>query len=108
MKEQEIINALIRRDEGGAVLRAAFSYPARGAERRGYLSCILSVSQCEGARIAGDWFQYIHQTSWLQYPVRSALSRQALSPGEEPGPFSSFAGIFQLYPDEDAVYPACG
>ena len=108
MKEQEIIEALIRRDEGGAVLRAAFSYPARGTERRGCLSCILSVSPCEGTRIAGDWFQYIHQTSWLQYPVRSALSRQALSPGEEPGPFSSFAGIFQLYTDEDAVYPARG
>ena len=73
MKEQEIINALIRRDEGGAVLRAAFSYPARGTERRGCLSCILSVSPCGGARIAGDWFQYIHQTSWLQYPVRAAL-----------------------------------
>lgn len=95
-------------EESSAVLRAAFSYPARGAERRGYLSYTLPVSQCEGARIAGDWFQYIHQTSWLQYPVRSALSRQALSPGEEPGPFSSFAGIFQLYTDEDAVYPACG
>ena len=106
MKEQEIIEALIRRDEGGAVLRAAFSYPARDTERRGYLSYTLPVSQCEGTRIAGDWFQYIHQASWLQYPVRSVLSRQALSQGREPGPFFSFAGIFHLYTGEDAVYPA--
>ena len=85
---------------------AARGAERRGAERRGYLSDTLPVSQCEGTRIAGDWFQYIHQASWLQYPVRSALSRQALSQGREPGPFFSFAGIFHLYTGEDAVYPA--
>ena len=77
-------------------IRAAFSYPARSENQRGYLTYTMDASQCNENSILRDWLQYIHQNGWMQYPVRSALSYQAFPYGSD-GPFSCFEDTIQLF-----------
>ena len=55
-------------------LYATFSFPARGENQRGYL--IYDVTnQTEGASV-NSWFNYVHQYSRIQFPVRTAMERE--------------------------------
>ena len=53
---------------------AAFSLPKQGQNQRGYLIYDVTA-QREGASIH-SWFNYVHQYSPLQFPVRTAMQKE--------------------------------
>ena len=70
---------------------AEFSFP-RGAENcRGYIS--YTVGELEPGWILDAWINYIHQTSFLQYPAQTARTYRMNSS------FSSSRDAFQLMQD---------
>lgn len=51
---------------------AAFSMPRGGEGHRGYVSyCVREMSD---GHLIDSWVNYVHQTSWFQYPVQTAMS----------------------------------
>ena len=74
---------------------AAFSLPRQAENRRGYV-CYTIAENVDGYLI-DCWVNYIHQDSWLQYPVTGAASPN------RSGAFCLAQTALQFYPNEDAV-----
>lgn len=49
---------------------AAFSLPRSGVNWRGYVRC--TIAETVDGYLIDTWINYIHQDSWVQYPVRTA------------------------------------
>ncbi len=64
---------------------AAFSLPARGESRRGYLT--YSIEVADGDWTADSWVFYAHQYSPLQYPVQTAGDLLRISAAGSRGAF---------------------
>ncbi len=64
---------------------AAFSLPARGENRRGYLT--YSIEVADGDWTADSWVFYAHQHSPLQYPVQTAKDLLRISAAGSRGAF---------------------
>ena len=64
---------------------AAFSLPARGEGRRGYLT--YSIEVADGDWTADSWVFYAHQYSPLQYPVQTAGDLLRISAAGSRGAF---------------------
>ena len=64
---------------------AAFSLPARGEGRRGYLT--YSIEVADGDWTADSWVFYAHQYSPLQYPVQTARDLLRISAAGSRGVF---------------------
>jgi len=56
-------------------LYAAFSLPSRGTDQRGYLIYDVTASTNVVASVS-SWFNYVHQYSRLQFPVRTAMQKE--------------------------------
>lgn len=54
---------------------AAFSLPGRGENQRGYLIYEAEASTVPSASVT-SWFNYVHQYSRLQFPVKTALEAE--------------------------------
>ena len=57
-------------------LYAAFSLPSRGENQRGYLIYEVTGTQQPGFASVNSWFNYVHQYSRLQFPVKTALEAE--------------------------------
>ncbi len=49
---------------------ATFSLPDKGEKQRGYVS--YPIIEAASDYIIDSWFNYTHQTTWLQYPAKTA------------------------------------
>lgn len=56
-------------------LYAAFSLPSQGENHRGYLIYDVTACSVPSASIS-SWFNYVHQYSRLQFPVRTAMQKE--------------------------------
>lgn len=78
---------------------AAFSWPETGENRRGYLSYVLSGG--ETGWILNAWIYYTRQTTWVQYPVRTALQFRLETGGMNDKVFQSVINQIIWNPWED-------
>ncbi len=70
-------------------LYAAFSLPSRGENHRGYLIYDTTATSVPPASVH-SWFNYVHQYSRLQFPVQTAMQKEANgSPNLEWGFFTA-------------------
>lgn len=51
---------------------ATFSLPEDAENQRGYVTYSITANTSENIHLIDSWFNYNHQTSWLQYPARTA------------------------------------
>lgn len=55
---------------------AAFSLPGRGENQRGYLIYSITGTGPVGTASVSSWFNYVHQYSRLQFPVKTAMEAE--------------------------------
>ena len=73
---------------------ATFSLPEAGTRQRGYL--MYDVLEMNDGCIIDSWFNYIHQRSQLQYPVKSAMQYEMTSSFRSDGPFQIIQTALQI------------
>ena len=73
---------------------ATFSLPEAGTRQRGYL--MYDVLEMSDGCIIDSWFNYIHQRSELQYPVKSAMQYEMTSSFVVNGPFQIIQTALQI------------
>ncbi|MGM9652493.1 MAG: hypothetical protein ACI3XP_02530 [Eubacteriales bacterium] len=82
---------------------AAFSFP-RAAERcRGYVS--YRVLELQDGWIVDSWVNYVHQSSWMQYPVETAAGWRMQTSMTSRGAFRVVQDALQFYPPEPDAKP---
>ena len=82
----------------GYNLLAGFSFPKEGERHRGYLSYIVWENM-EGG-IIDSWCNYLHQSSFAQYPVKTATEACVNNL------FSSSYGVFDAVLTQIQFFPA--
>lgn len=80
---------------------ADFSLPNDGAEKRGYVSYSIKVLQ--SGYIVDSWINYTHQTSWLQYPAKTAKEARMAGVWNGGGVFRTAQDALQFYPSEEGA-----
>lgn len=78
---------------------ATFSMPNKGENYRGYLS--YTVEEVWDGPNINSWFNYIHQKSWMQYPVMSAMERRMNDGWNNAGAFRIVQYDFAFNPNYD-------
>ena len=78
---------------------AAFSFPADGERQRGYLA--YPVAELQDGYLISSWVNYTHQSSWLQYPVVTAMEKRMTSAWKRAGVFQTVQDALQFYPQEE-------
>ncbi len=73
---------------------ANFSLPEEGSRHRGYIT--FTLEELEPGWIVDCWFNYNHQMSWLQYPVRTAMEDQTLGFGSNDYAFQRIQTALQF------------
>ena len=81
-----------------------FSFHRQGERQRGYVSYEILAMQ-EGY-IIDSWFNYVHQSSWAQYPVQTAMEhRISYSPFSRQSTFFTVQDALQFYPYKEDPQP---
>lgn len=81
---------------------ATFSLPNEGENHRGYIS--YTVKEMQDGCIIDAWIHYVHQETWLQYPVKDAKEYQmTYSPYSSYKPFHVIEDALQFYPNDDPI-----
>lgn len=80
---------------------ANFSMPRKGENCRGYLAYPMAVVQ-EGY-IIDSWINYTHQTSWLQYPVLTAMENRMRNSLNKSMTFITIQDALQFFAAEDGI-----
>ncbi len=75
---------------------ATFSMPRKGENHRGYVA--YPVEEIPGAYVIGSWCNYIHQKSWMEYPVMTAMERGMKGSWLNENAFNIIYGDFQFSP----------
>ena len=94
-------NSLFFGDQQRTDLFAAFSFPAHGKRQRGYVT--YDTLECADGWIIDSWINYVHQCSWLQYPVQTAMENRMHGSWNISGPFRTVQDALQFYPFDDPI-----
>ena len=79
---------------------ATFSMPAKGENCRGYVAYL--VAEVQDGWDIDSWFNYTHQTSWLQYPAVTAIDAYIKNNGWiNNGVFRSVQSALQFAPTDE-------
>lgn len=81
---------------------AEFSMPADSADQRGYLS--YSTLELEDSWMVSSWFNYTHQRTWMQYPVRTAKEWTMAGLGNRSSVFLRVQSPLQFYLEENKAF----
>lgn len=73
---------------------ATFSLPNDGTRQRGYL--MYDILELEDGYIVDSWFNYIHQRSQVQFPVKSAMKFEMTSYFSSRTPFQVIQSALQF------------
>lgn len=84
----------ISEDSNGAFY-AEFSFPARAANARGYVS--YEASPWQEGNLLNSWINYTHQRSLFQYPVQTAAEARKSSGWDEPRAFITAQEALQFW-----------
>lgn len=77
---------------------AAFSMPRAGERQRGYVS--YTMEEWNDGYLVDAWINYTHQTSWMQYPVMSAMEHRMAGGWDMDGVFRTVQDALQFRPEE--------
>lgn len=77
---------------------ATFSFPRRSENQRGYV-CYEIMSK-QPSYIIDSWVNYVHQRTWLQYPVKTAAEHRMTSSWSSDGPFKLVQDALQFFSSE--------
>lgn len=80
---------------------AAFSLPDDGERQRGYI--MYQAQEIEEGWATSSWFNYTHQESFFQYPVKTAIETRMESSWNDAGVFKTIQDAFQFYVTDEGV-----
>lgn len=80
---------------------ATFSMPKRGSDWRGYVS--YGIKQMEEGWIVDAWINYCHQSTFLQYPAKSAAQHRKHGNMFDDSVFITVQDALQFYPTDEEV-----
>lgn len=79
-------------------LFAAFSLPRHGEHCRGYVA--YSTTEALDGNILSSGEYYVHQQTWLQYPVVTAMEKRMTSAFGNTGAFYTVQHALQFFPED--------
>lgn len=80
---------------------ATFSMPRQGSSYRGYIA--YPIDEMMDDYIISSRFHYIHQNSWMQYPVMTAMEKRMTSIWNYAGAFQVLEDALQFYPSDEGI-----
>ncbi|MCI5928918.1 MAG: hypothetical protein MRZ73_10345, partial [Pseudoflavonifractor capillosus] len=80
-----------------------FSLPRDGENARGYVTYV-TAENLDGC-LLNSWMNYVHQTSWRQYPVLTAIEMRQQNGWNIAGVFRTVQTALQFYPNDDDPQP---
>ncbi len=78
---------------------ATFSLPDKGEKQRGYVS--YPIIEAVSDYIIDSWFNYTHQTTWLQYPAKTAKESRMSSGYNDVWAFRTIQDTLQISWDDE-------
>ena len=96
-------NTIFWGEQTNTYLFAAFSLPRHGAHVRGYVA--YPAAETQDGYIISSWVSYMHQKSWLQYPVMTAMEKQMATVWGDTGAFLSIQDALQFDPADEDTEP---
>lgn len=89
-------NTILWGEQTNTDLFAAFSLPRHGEHCRGYVA--YSTTEARDGNILSSGEYYVHQQTWLQYPVVTAMEKRMTSAFGNTGAFYTVQHALQFFP----------
>lgn len=89
-------NTILWGEQTNTDLFAAFSLPRHGEHARGYVA--YSTTETLDGNILSSGEYYVHQQTWLQYPVVTAMEKRMTSAFGNTGAFYTVQHALQFFP----------
>lgn len=80
---------------------ATFSMPRQGSSYRGYIA--YPIEEVQDGCIISSWINYVHQKSWMQYPVMTAMEKRMTNSWNYAGAFQTLEDALQFYPSDEGI-----
>lgn len=80
---------------------AAFSFPKNGSSYRGYIA--YPIEEVYDGYIISSWIYYVHQQSWMQYPVMTAMENRMTNSWNYAGVFQALEDALQFYQSDEGI-----
>ena len=91
-------NTILWGEQTNTDLFAAFSLPRHGEHARGYVA--YSTTEARDGYILSSGEYYVHQQTWLQYPVVTAMEKRMTSAFGNTGAFYTVQHALQFFPED--------
>lgn len=91
-------NTILWGEQTNTDLFAAFSMPRHGEHARGYVA--YSTTEALDGNILSSGEYYVHQQTWLQYPVVTAMEKRLTSAFGNTGAFYTVQHALQFFPED--------
>lgn len=94
-------NTILWGEQTNTDLFAAFSLPRHGERARGYVA--YSTTEARDGNILSSGEYYVHQQTWLQYPVVTAMEKRLTAAWGDTGAFRTVQDVLQFYPVDEGT-----
>ena len=94
-------NTVLWGEQTNTDLFAAFSLPRHAEHTRGYVA--YSTTEALNGYILSSWEYYVHQQTWLQYPVVTAMEKRLTAAWGDTGAFRTVQDALQFDPVDAAA-----
>lgn len=91
-------NTVLWGEQTNTDLFAAFSLPRHGEHCRGYVA--YSTIEARDGYILSSGVYYVHQQTWLQYPVVTAMEKRLTTTWGDSGAFRTVQDVLQFFPED--------
>lgn len=91
-------NTILWGEQTNTDLFAAFSLPRHGEHARGYVA--YSTTEALDGNILSSGEYYVHQQTWLQYPVVTAMEKRLTAAFGNTGAFYTVQHALQFFPED--------
>lgn len=95
-----VSSSIFRGEQQSTDVFAVFSMPRHSEAQRGYVA--YPVETVQPGYLISSWVNYTHQTSFLQYPVRTA-AEQRMAGGWRGGAFRTVQDALQFFPEDSGT-----
>ena len=91
-------NTVLWGEQTNTDLFAAFSMPRHAEHARGYVA--YSTTEALNGYILSSGEYYVHQQTWLQYPVVTAMEKRLTAAWGDTGAFQTVQDALQFFPED--------
>lgn len=91
-------NTILWGEQTNTDLFAAFSLPRHAEHARGYVA--YSTTEALDGNILSSGEYYVHQQTWLQYPVVTAMKKRLTAAWGDTGAFRTVQHALQFFPED--------